>query len=103
MTCPSTRLPVSTGYRAPAVDLPSLVGHRAFRCQCGGVHQWDAQSAWIEDRGSLDQEVAAEMAALDRFLAAPPPGEAAVIVLADVRSQRAREDRAKRQDGLKPW
>jgi hypothetical protein len=103
MTCPSTRLPVSTGHRAPAVDLPGLVGDRAFRCQCGAVHRWDAQSAWVEDRGSLDQELATEMAALDGFLGRPEPGDTTVIVLADVRSQRAREARAKRQDGAKPW
>lgn len=103
MTCPESRLPVSTGYRAPAVDLPGLVGHRAFRCQCGAVHQWDAANAWVEDPGSLDQQVAAEMAALDGFLSRDQAGDTTVVVLADVRSQRAREDRARRQDGLKPW
>lgn len=106
MQCPSSRLPVSTGYRAPALDLSTLVGDRAFRCRCGSVHLWSAATAWVEDLGSLEQEIASEMGRLGHFLEVPDGGAedlAAGREPARRRSLHAREGRDWRRNQLATW
>lgn len=105
-TCPSTNLPVSTGYRAPAVDLATLEGDRAFRCQCGAIHGWSAKTAWVEDTRSLDQEIAAEMAHLGEFIVGPEIGseaEAEPISAMAIQGRKAREARVYRESLHRPW
>jgi hypothetical protein len=72
MTCSTTQLPVSTGFRAPMLDLATVMEELAFRCGCGLVHRWRGDSAWVEAPRSLDLEVAAAMRSFDPFNSGMP-------------------------------
>ena len=106
VTCPSSQLPVSTGHRAPALQLDTLVGDRAFRCGCGAVHVWGAHNAWVEDPQSLDQEIAFEMAHLGHFIVVDEVGDEKQVATIDAlaaQGRRAREDRIRRESLPPPW
>ena len=104
--CPLTRLPVSTGQRAPTLDLATVVEERSFRCRCGAIHQWSAANAWIEDVGSLEHEMATEMGRLGQFMEVRDGGAedlAAGREPARLRSAHARDARLWRQNQLPTW
>lgn len=49
ITCPQTGSPAPTMLRLKPTAFEALAGEHAFRCaQCGEVHAWRKDEAWLE-------------------------------------------------------
>ncbi len=49
VTCPETGGAVETVLRMRPSAFESLRGEYGFRCpQCGGIHRWKKEDAWLE-------------------------------------------------------
>jgi hypothetical protein len=53
-TCPAKDAPTFTGHRMRPAEFSDLRDSRSFRCSdCGAIHSWTAETAWLRVRAPV--------------------------------------------------